>query len=345
MDLPPSIEEYYQEAGRAGRDGLPAYAVIITAPQDRAKLKRQLAANFPPKDFITRIYELTGNFLDIAVGEGYNSVYEFDSERFASTFRLETRMVRGALNILTQSGYIEYVEDPNTRSRIIMLCRRDELYDLQIPATADKILQALLRRYTGLFADYVFISETDIARQVNHSADEVYQAMLLLGRMKVLHYVPRSANPYIYYTTSRELPKYITIPKTVYEDRRAIAEARMKAVIDLAFSDYECRQSRILHYFGEPAPSDCRRCDVCRELYKTVRSKSEPTKHMLPQRGSEEYLENTIMRYAAHPDGTNVKELTRANLIGRHEAVIEAIRSLSDKGAIRLAQDGRITQA
>lgn len=345
MDLPPSIEEYYQEAGRAGRDGLPAYAVIIAAPQDKAKLKRQIASNFPPKDFIARVYELTGNFLDIAVGEGYNSVCEFDTERFVATYRLEPRMVRGALNILTQSGYIEYVEDPNTRSRVMMLCRRDELYDLQIPSEADEILHALLRRYTGLFTDYVYISETVIARQCGCSTDDVYQAMLLLGRMKILHYVPHSANPYIYYTTSRELPKYLTIPKPVYEDRRAIAEARMKAVIDLAFADDECRQSRILRYFGEPSPSDCRRCDVCREHLNARLSRPDTKPEAMPQRGSEEYIENTILRYAAHPGGTSVEELTRANLIGRHGDVIEAIRSLSDKGAVRLAPDGSITQA
>ncbi len=331
--LPPSIEEYYQEAGRAGRDGLPSFAVVIASKQDKATLARNLAATFPPKDYIKHIYDLVGSFLNVAVGDGYNKVYEFDLEKFVQTYRLSAQDVRGALAILTQSQYIDYVDDAHSRSRVMMLCRRDELYSLDLPPDADTVLMSLLRFYTGVFADYVFINETRLALNADTSVDTVYQSLLLLSRMKVLHYVPRSANPYICYTTSRELSKYLTIPRAVYEDRRALYEQRLNAVKRLAFDDTTCRQRTILEYFGETVTGDCGHCDVCRARIRTQ-------KHT---RQTEDDLRRYVLRNAAHPGGTTIARLTAGNYVAPKDEVIDTLRQLLDESAVTITPDGTIT--
>lgn len=200
-DLPSSLEEYYQEAGRGGRDGKESLAVVIASKRDKALLTRRVNEAFPPKDFIARVYECAGNFLNVAVGEGYNSVYEFNFTLFCSTFSLPPVPTVSALNILTRAGYIEYIEETTSRSRVMVIMRRDALYDLTLDPTVEEVMQCLLRAYTGLFADYVYISELLIAERLRLSSEQVYQALLTLSRLHAIHYVPRATTPYLVYTT------------------------------------------------------------------------------------------------------------------------------------------------
>lgn len=263
VDLPNSLEEYYQEAGRAGRDGERAYAIILYTKADGAKLKKRVTDSFPRKDFIVRVYEALGNYLQIAVGFGLNEVYDFSLHEFCNNFKLSYLQTHHALKILELSGYIEYTDEIDARSRISFLVFRDELYSLNIEKDSDELIHAILRNYTGVFSDEVYIDESLLAARTGKNRQEVYDMLVRLSKSKYIRYIPQKKTPFITFTTSREETRFVNVRKMVYEDRKRRFEKRIASMLDYAGNTQVCRARMLLIYFDEKNPKDCGKCDYC----------------------------------------------------------------------------------
>ncbi len=263
IDLPDSLEEYYQEAGRAGRDGNKSYAVALFSKMDKTTLKRRLTDSFPERDFIKKVYDHLGSYLVIGVGYGFQSVFDFNLGDFCARYKLPILPTHYALKLLDQSGYIEYTDEVDSKSRVMFTVHRDELYRIKQFQDADLLIQMLLRAYTGLFADYGYIQEEQLARLTNMTHQQVYRQLLWLNKHHIVSYVPRKKTPFIVYSQRREDSKYVSIPRTVYEDRKDRLEKRIEAMLGYVSSESECRSRMLLSYFGEKDADWCGTCDVC----------------------------------------------------------------------------------
>lgn len=276
IDLPDSPEAYFQEAGRAGRDGNKAFAVILYSKADKTTLNKRIADTFPQKEYIIQIYEHLNFYYQMAMGDGLDRMYDFNLEEFCRNFKYFPVPANSALKILSQAGYIEYTDEQDNGSRLMFTVRREELYKFsEMGADMEALLQAILRSYTGVFTDYAHIHEDSLALRLNFTRQKVYEMLTILTKRRLIDYVPHKKTPYIIYKQERLDLKYIHISKDVYEDRKDRYTKRIEAMVEYVTADNACRSRMLLRYFGEKNEHDCGQCDVCLEKKKTSIKQSE----------------------------------------------------------------------
>ena len=264
IDCPDSIEAYFQEAGRAGRDGKRSYAVLLYNNGDKRKLEKRVVDTFPEKDYIRQVYEHLAFFYQIGVGSGYNHTFEFNIDKFCHAFHHFPIVVDSALKILSRAGYIEYTEEQDNQARLMFTVSRGELYKLEnTTPNEEKVITSLLRNYGGLFTDYHYIDEDFIASQTSLQPQQLYQTLISLSQRHILHFIPQKKTPYIRYTQRREDKEFLQFSPAVYEERLSQFRQRIAAVIAYATDDHICRSRQLLQYFGETDSHDCGLCDVC----------------------------------------------------------------------------------
>ena len=328
IDLPSSIEAYFQEAGRAGRDGKDAYAVTLFSRVDRQVVARRLADNYPSQDFIREIYDEISYYYSMALGDGLNCTYEFSLGDFCKQYHRPTLQTDSALRILTRMGYLEYVEEMEYSSRVRFVVDKDALYRFRgLPADYELLINALLRNYSGLFTDTVFIDERYLSRTTKLSRHRMYEIFVSLSNRGLVQYAPSKKCPIITFTRHRVLGSELRFAREVYDERKAIFGERLKSVINYATSEDKCRSSLLLEYFGEKGSDECRRCDVC--VAKRASVNATPSAPSV----------NAIMQLLA--DG-KLHSLEELDGLGLAEAEMKRLlRRLCDEEQIKIV-DGKI---
>ena len=328
LDLPDSPEAYFQEAGRAGRDGEKAYAVILYSKSDKTTLHKRVVDTFPDKEYILNVYEHLQYYYQMAMGDGFQCIREFNLEEFCRKFKYFPVPVDSALKILTQAGYLEYTDEQDNSSRILFTIRRDELYKLrEMGKEAEALIQSILRSYTGVFTDYAYISEESLAVRTGLTRQQIYNILVTLTKRRIVDYIPRKKTPYIIYTRERLELRFLHIPPSVYEERKARYEARIKAMEEYVTTENICRM--LLRYFGEKNEHNCGQCDVCLSKRATDN---------LSEKSYEE-VKRQILDLLSHSPLTPAE--TADQIKAEKEDIGQVIRYLLDEGELKM-QDGML---
>ncbi|MDC2159788.1 RecQ family ATP-dependent DNA helicase [Bacteroides thetaiotaomicron] len=330
LDLPDSPEAYFQEAGRAGRDGEKAYAVILYSKSDKTTLHKRVVDTFPDKEYILNVYEHLQYYYQMAMGDGFQCIREFNLEEFCRKFKYFPVPVDSALKILTQAGYLEYTDEQDNSSRILFTIRRDELYKLrEMGKEAEALIQSILRSYTGVFTDYAYISEESLAVRTGLTRQQIYNILVTLTKRRIVDYIPRKKTPYIIYTRERLELRFLHIPPSVYEERKARYEARIKAMEEYVTTENICRSRMLLRYFGEKNEHNCGQCDVCLSKRATDNLSEE----------SYEEVKRQILDLLSHSPLTPAE--TADQIKAEKEDIGQVIRYLLDEGELKM-QDGML---
>lgn len=330
-DPPSSIEAYFQEAGRAGRDGERAYAVMLYNKSDNTRLLKHIDEAFPPKEYIRKVYDHLAYYYEIGIGSGEGHTFELSMERFCKAYQHFPTRVNAALTLLSQCGYIDYEPEPDLATRVKFLVSRDELNNPSISSPKEnKVITTLLRYYGGMFSDFVFIDEDKMAEKTEMSRVDFYLVMRGLHQRGIVNYIPRKTVPLITYTKERIDGCNLVIPEEVYEQRRDRLKQRIEAMLNYLQNSEVCRSQQLVAYFGEENAHHCKRCDVC--LNHGYNKKE--------QKQQEKEASKEIMELLADRKQHHISELHQLNSDSLH--IKTALRELMSEDYLQM--DGSFIQ-
>jgi len=265
VDLPDSLEAYFQEAGRGGRDGKRALAVLLLHPADVPRLEKRIEQNFPPLDKIKQIYNALCNFFQLPIGSGKMQTFDFSISLFSTQFKYPINHVISAINILQLAGYLEFSEEGTATSFIKFAVNRDDLYKIQVKyASIDHFIKLILRIYTGVFTEYVAVDEVFLAKQGKSTRNTIYNNFKTLAKNRIIDYIPKRQMPYIQFTEERLPTESLYISNKIYIERKKKYKELIESVSYYANSKHKCRSRILMEYFGQKDAKDCGTCDVCR---------------------------------------------------------------------------------
>ena len=330
MDLPDSIEAYFQEAGRAGRDLKPSEAILLVSPADIAKLQENLAQSFPELERIKLIYNALGNYFGIPVGAGENVSYPLVISDFANHYGFSVLEVYHTLKILEKEGFLVLSDSFDEPSKVMIKASRDDLYGFQVNNPQyGALIKCMLRSLPGVLTDFVKINEEGLAKKTGLSADKVQEQLKKLEAYHFLSYAPRNDKPQVLFLSEFVDTKHFGLSKENYHDRKRDAEERVKAVVDFVNNDEECRSVQLLRYFNEKTRKTCGRCDVCLKQDKAP----------IPYGTIEERLES-VMSEGQMP----IKDVLSQFHDFSEDKVLDAIRFLVDNGVLQFEKDGSLSR-
>ncbi len=329
VDLPESLEEYFQEAGRAGRDEKKAFAVLFSGGRDKQTLKKRLTDNFPEIEFIKKVYNALCNYLQIPIGGGKGIAFDFDLHSFVRAYKLNPLQTFNALKIIEQQGYLEVTDEMLNQSRIYFTINRDDLYKFQVANKKfDAFIKLVLRSYTGLFSEYTPIREELLAKRAGLTRDMVYQFFVRLAKMNVIQYIPGKRTALVVFTEERLPDKSVYISPENYVERKKRMDERLKTMEYYAFNSEECRVITMLKYFGQDDIEECGQCDYCRSK-GIVYSENEINQ-------IREELEKILKDQSLHP-----KEIFK-NTKFDSEVISYVVRMMLDEELIVYDDEGRL---
>ena len=322
MDLPDSLEAYFQEAGRAGRDEKKAYAVLLYNNGDAVKMRKRVSDSFPGKEMVLKVYEALGNYLEMGVGSGLDRVFAFDIGDFCTKFKLPILITYNCLKILQQAGYLELTDEQDSSARVLFIVGKDDLYNQKQTPEQEKLIHILLRSYTGLFTDMASINEETIAKRLEWTREKVYEELVGLSKERVIQFIPRKKTPYLTFVREREATERVILGKEAYDDRRERYIARVKSVLDYAKEENICRSQVLLSYFGEKETKPCGKCDICQKKKETLITEEDfetIRQHIEQALSAEELSANALLKKVPF----------------KEPKVLQVIRFLKDNGQLK----------